>query len=180
METETDLAPQRLVVKFTKPAFMGVSMHTIECPGPTDYPTVDQLLPGGFSEKELGCKLGMAIIEVNGQSMQGEAGKTCKEVLKSILPGKSVQMVVQRGSARPLQEQACVPIVSGHGVECDPGTEEYNKGYDRALSDVLTLLATTGVAQTRAGVIETAFREIAETTKTFKYAVAAEATAYQL
>ena len=33
-------------LKFSKPAFLGLGMHTIEFPGPKDYPMVNQLLPG--------------------------------------------------------------------------------------------------------------------------------------
>lgn len=99
--------PQRL--KFPKPEFMGVGMHTIEFPGTSHYPMVNQLLPGGFSEK-LGIEIGMAIIEINGQSMRGEGGKKCKEVIKSIPKGKIMQMSVQRG--RPWPQQRAMVYIS--------------------------------------------------------------------
>ena len=93
-------------LKFAKPDFMGLGMHCIEFPGPSDYPIINQLLPDGFSENELGLEIGMAIIEINGISMRGKAGKQCKQVLRNIPIDKVTQMSVQRG--RPWLQQKTI------------------------------------------------------------------------
>jgi len=128
-------------LKFSKPAFLGLGMHTIEFPGPKDYPMVNQLLPGGFAEQELGLEIGMAIVGIEGKSMRGDAGKGVKKAIKGIKTGKIMHMTVKRGLPWP-QEKTMVVVTHESrsavkssprsAVESSPHARKYvESGYRR-------------------------------------------------